>query len=361
MIKAIKKMALYGFAIVGALLIASFILHAVGAFDVGGKVDDRSALFSLTSGEVKKYSKELNNQYDMTQIDNEGVNIKTISCQIDYLSQKYPASANRIYAALQSSNDLQLVHRMLFATSTADTNLSIGYTDCLHKKDNTSLDTVNPDAYAWMQSDEWRVLKTALIKDQEAITKVAKQLNMSPRIFLGPVIGEQLRFYTSARATFKSYLMPTNSFIYLSSFSYGIAGLKPETCEKIESHLKDPSSVWYPGPKYEHMLDYDASITDIPAERMRRITDRKDHSWAYLYAGLYLKQFEAQWQKSNIEIGNRPDILATLYNLGHNRSIPKPNPAAGGAPITINGVTYTFGGLAYDFYWSGELQDLFPY
>ena len=73
-----------------------------------------------------------------------------------------------------------------------------------------------------------------------------------------------------------------------------------------------------------------------------------------------MRQVIAQWQRAGYDISGRPEVIATLYNLGFNRSIPKPNAAAGGAPITIGGVTYTFGDLAYEFYYSGELADIFP-
>jgi hypothetical protein len=73
-----------------------------------------------------------------------------------------------------------------------------------------------------------------------------------------------------------------------------------------------------------------------------------------------MRQVEAQWAHAGYDISDRPEIIATLYNLGFNRSIPKANAQAGGAPITINGVTYTFGDLGYEFYYSGELADIFP-
>lgn len=60
-------------------------------------------------------------------------------------------------------------------------------------------------------------------------------------------------------------------------------------------------------------------------------------------------------------IDNRPDIIATLFNIGFSHSNPNPYPNAGGAIITVDGTQYTFGGLAYEFYYSGELLDQFPY
>ena len=95
--------------------------------------------------------------------------------------------------------------------------------------------------------------------------------------------------------------------------------------------------------------------------RFDRITDTKNTYYPYLYAGLFMRQVTEQWKKSGYDIAHRPEVLSTLYNLGFNRSIPKPEPGAGGAPITVNGVEYNFGQLGYEFYYSGELSQEFPY
>ena len=101
--------------------------------------------------------------------------------------------------------------------------------------------------------------------------------------------------------------------------------------------------------------------SDQDTVRFDRITDTKDTYYSYLYAGLFMREVSAQWKAAGYDISNRPDALSTLYNLGFNRSIPKPDPAAGGAPITVNGELYNFGELGYEFYYSGELIQEFPY
>ena len=71
-----------------------------------------------------------------------------------------------------------------------------------------------------------------------------------------------------------------------------------------------------------------------------------------------MKQIMNQWKNAGFPIDNRPDIIATLYNIGFIHS--NPNPASGGAPITVGGKTYSFGELAYNFYYSDELLNYFP-
>jgi len=74
-----------------------------------------------------------------------------------------------------------------------------------------------------------------------------------------------------------------------------------------------------------------------------------------------MKQMKVQWEKAGFPIDERPEILATLFNVGYEQSQPKSNPRVGGSSITINEKIYSFGSIAYEFYYSGELFDLFPF
>jgi hypothetical protein len=212
---------------------------------------------------------------------------------------------------------------------------------------------------AWANSDEWALMKEVFTRDQDVINKAAKDAGVSPRLILSGVIGEQFRFFTSRRESFKSYFEPLKILASLSNTSYGIAGLKPKTIGQIEDNLKNPNSPYYLGPDMEHLVDHNPGI-DIETDRMNRITDTKNPYYSYLYVGLYLKEVMTQWQKAGYDISNRPEILATLYNLGFYFSVPKENPEVGGTVITIDNVNYTFGDLAYEFYYSGEISDIFP-
>jgi hypothetical protein len=124
--------------------------------------------------------------------------------------------------------------------------------------------------------------------------------------------------------------------------------------------LKDPNSVFYLGKNMETIVTYPDGA-DQEAMRFERITDTKNTYYSYLYAGLFMRMVIAQWSHSGYDISDKPGVIATLYNLGFNRSIPKSNPEPGGAPITVNGQQYSFGQLAEEFYYSGELVNEFPY
>ncbi len=191
---------------------------------------------------------------------------------------------------------------------------------------------VNPTK--WVESAEWQVLESAFERDKENILKASIDAGISPRILLGGVMGEQFRFFGNSREAFKSYFEPLKILASLSSFSYGIAGLKPETVARIEDNLQNPNSPFYIGEEMQNIIKYEENA-DIKKTQFERITDTKNTYYSYLYVGLFMRQVSAQWAQKGFDISNKPGILATLYNLGFNRSIPKENPQIGGAPITL--------------------------
>jgi len=143
-----------------------------------------------------------------------------------------------------------------------------------------------------------------------------------------------------------------------SQFSWGVMGVKQDTARQIEMNLKNPQSPWYLGPDFEHVLDF--KTNDPDTERFNRLTDEHDRSYSYLYLALMIKEMENQWQKAGFPIDNRPDIIATLCNIGFDNSDPNANPQSGGAEIDIGTTTYSFGSLAGAFYNSNELVSEFP-
>ena len=225
-------------------------------------------------------------------------------------------------------------------------------------KNSGKIAGTNASLSPWASSREWNVLKTAFIRENATITKVANDLELDPRMLISPIISEQIRAFGSERASFESYFEPVKKMINLTQFSYGIAGIKPETAKKIEEYLKDVNSPYYLGKKYENMLDYAPNV-DIDSERIARLTNDKDHTYSYLYAGLMEKMLINEWDKNGIDISQNAGVVSTLYNLGFNKSKPKENPAIGGAIITVNGTKYPFGQISDEFYKSSELRDIF--
>lgn len=210
----------------------------------------------------------------------------------------------------------------------------------------------------WANTPEWKVMSAGFLRDKDEILKASKASGVPARMIISSIIAEQFRFFNSNREVFKKFFQPLGILGNSIQFSYGVAGIKIGTARKIEKNLKDPTSPYYLGPQYEHLLDFTNLNTD--KERMARLTDPKNYYYSYLYAGLLLKEETTQWKNAGYPIDNRPEILATLFNIGFIHSIPNANPQTGGSVFTINGKNYTFGGLAFDFYYSNELSQDFP-
>lgn len=210
----------------------------------------------------------------------------------------------------------------------------------------------------WPQSEEWQVLSTAISRDQAVLTKAGMDSGVPARLIVANLVTEQLRLFFTEREFYKQFFYPLKILGSQTQFSWGVMGMKEDTAVQVENNLKDPNSPYYPGPEYEHLLDFQTA--DIAAERFTRMTDQHNHYWSYLYAGLYIKEIEAQWQKAGFPITGNPAIISTLYNIGFSHSNPNANPQVGGAAITAGDKTYSFGGLAAEFYNSDLLIDLFP-
>lgn len=343
------------FAAVGITFSAVFVAMQFGWLNVRGTIAERndSLRQSLIDGNIKKAGAATNSTASMNQA--------VILCKIHALANVAPETAKNIYTAYQMKQDGVLADQMITVAQKRflTTNLPNQLSNCA----NAIIPDTSPlaqSAFAWADSQEWTVIRSAFIRDQDIIRQAAKDAGISPRLLLGGILGEQFRFFTNSRDTFKSYFEPLKILATLSKFSYGIAGLKPETAERIDQNLKNPNSVFYLGKEMESVITYPEG-SDETAVRFERITDIKNTYYSYLYAGLFMRQVTEQWKKSGYDIAGRPEVLSTLYNLGFNRSIPKENPGAGGAPITVNGTEYNFGQLGYEFYYSGELAQEFPY
>lgn len=210
----------------------------------------------------------------------------------------------------------------------------------------------------WSLSDEWTALKPAIRRDAPLIHRVSGELGISSRLLVSMLVVEQMRLFNSEREIFKKVFAPLEILGNQSQFSWGVMGIKQDTAKIVEQNLKDTTSPFYLGSEYEHKLDF--KTNDPDNERFERMTDDKDRYYSYLYAGILIKQLLKQWENAGYPIDKRPEIVATLYNIGFKNSKPKGNPEIGGAEIEINKTTYSFGGFAQSFFYSNELLENFP-
>lgn len=343
LIQKIFRFFVYIFAILGLLFFFVYFAMKFGLLNVKGSMSERNKYFSVGN---KITSNRVND------------NLTTI-CKINILNKYAPLTSINIYKTLKYGASDDIINKMIDISSKRFEN-DLSFLNSIDNCSSSKNDLLNlrMTSYAWADTDEWNLMKEVFTRDQDIIKKAATGARISPRYILSGVIGEQFRFFGNRRESFKSYFEPLKILASLSNTSYGIAGLKPKTVSIIENNLKNKNSLFYLGEDMENIADYiDASKTE--EERMNRITDSKNPYYSYLYVGLFMKQIITQWEKSGYDISNNPGVLGTLYNLGFYYSVPNDNPKLGGSNINIGGVNYTFGDIAHEFYYSGELADIF--
>jgi hypothetical protein len=211
---------------------------------------------------------------------------------------------------------------------------------------------------AWINSPEWVTVSAGLIKDSEVINEAATQTGVSARMIASSIAPEQLRLFTSEREVYESYFQPLKILGSMTDFSLGVAGIKQQTASQIEANADNVSSAFYPGPGYSNLITYPVGSSQSTVQ-YNRLTST-DHYYDYLYVGLFIKELDAQWLKAGYDISQRPDVITTLYNIGMSHSIPKPNPEAGGATITVNNQSYSYGELGTLIFNSNQLISVFP-
>jgi coenzyme F420-reducing hydrogenase delta subunit len=346
----------FAFAAIGFFLTVSYAAIQMGWTKEGGIVDSNN-----------RYFQEMQDKYNQDfKVDSATMVQKRYEAmeRIIVLNEFYPQNAQYILSVLQKGTDSYEVIRMLDAVD-LQLKENKSYQKALSKiKFNAkrSKEVTTLSAFEWMNIAEWKTFKEAVSKDKKLIDSVSKQTGVEGRLIVSCLVGEQIRLFNSSREAYKKWIGPLKVLSVESQFSFGVTGIKELTAKNIEYHLKDPSSIYYLGSQYEGLLDFQGQDTaTINKERIDRLTDFHNHYYSYMYAALFLKQVKMQWEREGFPIDKRPEILATLFNVGYPQSKPKSNPRVGGSTIKIYEKPYSFGAIAYQFYYSGELFDIFPF
>lgn len=355
------NIALYGFAGYGLLLLGVFVALKLKLTNDKGRIDNNNRYFQQTH---EKYNQNFKvDSASLVAYRNE------ILQRINLVNDYYPKNARTILDAWAQSKSEKTTLQMLAAI---DLKLKDNKTyqkrlrEILSKSAQRNV-AKSGNAFEWMNFIEWTYFKEAVTNDKKYIDSAALACGVEPRMIVACLVGEQVRLFNSRRERFKDFVAPLKTLALETNLSFGVTGIKEHTARNIENYLKDPNSPFYCGPKYEQILDYDSirnynnAHNDTLSLRVKRLVQYKDHYYSYLYAGIFIRQIAAQWQKAGYPIDERPEILASIFNLGYNKSKPKKNPAVGGSNFMIRDKPYTFGGVAYDFYYSGELLEAFPY
>jgi hypothetical protein len=352
----------HGFAGYGFFLLAVYFAMKLNLTNETGAIDPNN-----------RYFQEMHDKYNQNfKIDSVTImkNRYEVLNRIILLNDFFPQNAETIRKIYESTKDEELALKMLDAV-----DLHLANNETYQKEKAKVLERSHKtsalnglSAFEWMNVTEWKYFKQALLKDKKWIDSAAKASGVEARIIVCCLVGEQVRMFNSRREKFKTLVAPLKSLVLETNQSYGVTGIKDFTAKRIEENLKNSSSSYYLGPEFEHLLDYDSSEVlalnkhnDTLSVRLQRLVQYQNHYYSYLYAGLFVRQIKVQWEKAGFPIDDRPEILASLFNLGYQKSKPKKDPAVGGSNFKINDTEHTFGSVAFDFYYSGELANEFPY
>jgi hypothetical protein len=355
------NLALYGFAGYGVILVGVFLALKFRITDDKGLVDDNNRYFQQMHDKYNQNFKV--DSASLVKYRNE------ILERINLVNAYYPKNARTILEAWAQSKSEKTALQMLSAVDLKlkDNKSYQRRLRAILSKNRTTNLAKSGNVFEWMNFLEWSYFKEAVTKDKKYIDSAAAACGVEPRMIVACLVGEQVRLFNSRRERFKDLVAPLKTLALETNMSFGVTGIKEQTARNIETYLKDPQSPLYCGSKYEHLLDYDSTRNynnahnDTLSLRVKRLVQYKDHYYSYLYAGIFIRQIATQWKKAGYSIDERPEILASIFNLGYRKSIPKKYPAVGGSNFMIRDKEYTFGGVAYDFYYSGELLDEFPF
>ncbi|MCX6763109.1 MAG: hypothetical protein NTZ97_00010 [Candidatus Moranbacteria bacterium] len=327
------------------------------------KIEQAPALV-ITTAEEKQTDAEKERENSLAKVKDENL------CKILTVENVSPINAKAIADTYEKTGSHVLVAKMILAVKLRlkdNEQFNTAYARCEKTESQLSLDIIklrfasanNQNIFPWMNSGEWETIKQGVIKDKDSIIRAANAAGVEPRLLVASLIVEQIRLFYSQRELFEKFFEPLKILGNATKISLGVMGIKEKTAIDVENHLKDKNSPYYLGAAYENLLDF--KTQNISGERYTRLTNDKDHYYCYLYGALYLKQIISQWQKAGYNIQYRAEIVGTLFNVGFPQSKPNPNPKVGGSAINVGSGKYSFGSLSYEFYYSGELQEEFPF
>lgn len=380
--KKIFSLTVYLFAIVGFVLVGGFFAIRLNLTNTKGKVDQNNNYFSsleenskrskilgvednIVSGEskIESLNKEIEKLGKIKKAKNENY------CKIRALGNFFPINAKNILDIDETNDSDYLTSKVILAVNLQlleNQDFQSEFKNCENEKSVKEIEyealrnkfkdiQSGENAFFWINSEEWNSIKSATAKDKSIIEKVSQMTGVDQRLLVSCLIGEQLRLFNSQRELFKKFFEPLKILGNANKISLGVMGIKETTAEQVEKNLKDVNSPYYLGREFENILDVSNEKT-----RYEKLVE-EDHYFSYLYGAIYVKQIMKQWSDAGYDIKYRPEIVGTLFNVGFPQSKPKPDPKVGGSSIKINGKEYSFGRLSYEFYYSGELMDVFPF
>ena len=348
------------------------ILHLLSIFAVFLMLTALAVKFKWTN---EKGNVDINNRYFSSMAKQYGSDLKSKKAnlareesillqKIGLLAKYSPLDAAKINNAYFATKEISIAQRMFDAAALLlkDNKLFQKELRKIKAKSNKK------SLFEFSNYTVWKTFCDAVRKDKAAIDSASRITGVESRLIVMCLVGEQVRMFNANRERFKQYVYPFSSVILPKNRGYGVTSILEHTALQIEKNLINPKSEFYPGDYFYKTLNTtDAApglvIDSIKAHQhktIQRLIMGGDHFYSYLYTAFLIRQYQAHWQRSGEDLSYRPEIIGTLFNLGFHKSKPKKNPEVGGSNFTVGNKEYTFGGLCYEFYYSGEMLKDFP-
>jgi hypothetical protein len=347
-------------------------LHILSIFAIFLMLTALAVKFKWTN---EKGSVDVNNRYFSQLAQHYGNDLKTkkiniareeslLLQKIGLLAKYNPVDAAKINNAYWQTKELSIAQRMFDAAALLLKD------NALFQKELRKIKAKNnkKSLFEFTNYTVWKTFCDAVRKDKAAIDSASRITGVESRMIVMCLVGEQVRMFNANRERFKQYVYPFSRVILPKNRGYGVTSILEHTALQIENNLINPKSQFYPGDYFYKCLNTtDAApglvIDSIKAHQhktIQRLIMGGDHFYSYLYTAFLIRQYQAHWQREGQDLSFRPEIVGTLFNLGFHKSKPKKNPEVGGSSFTVGNKEYTFGGLCYEFYYSGEMLKDFP-
>ena len=348
------------------------VLHLLSIFAVFLMLTALAVKFKWTN---EKGNVDINNRYFSSMAKQYGSDLKSKKAnlareesillqKIGLLAKYSPLDAAKINNAYFATKEISVAQRMFDAAALLlkDNKLFQKELRKIKAKSNKK------SLFEFSNYTVWKTFCDAVRKDKAAIDSASRITGVESRLIVMCLVGEQVRMFNANRERFKKYVYPFSSVILPKNRGYGVTSILEHTALQIEKNLINPKSEFYPGDYFYKTLNTtDAApglvIDSIKAHQhktIQRLIMGGDHFYSYLYTAFLIRQYQAHWQRAGEDLSYRPEIIGTLFNLGFHKSKPKKNPEVGGSNFTVGNKEYTFGGLCYEFYYSGEMLKDFP-
>ncbi len=348
------------------------VLHLLSIFAVFLMLTALAVKFKWTN---EKGNVDINNRYFSSMAKQYGSDLKSKKAnlareesillqKIGLLAKYSPLDAAKINNAYFATKEISIAQRMFDAAALLlkDNKLFQKELRKIKAKSNKK------SLFEFSNYTVWKTFCDAVRKDKAAIDSASRITGVESRLIVMCLVGEQVRMFNANRERFKQYVYPFSSVILPKNRGYGVTSILEHTALQIEKNLINPKSEFYPGDYFYKTLNTtDAApglvIDSIKAHQhktIQRLIMGGDHFYSYLYTAFLIRQYQAHWQRAGEDLSYRPEIIGTLFNLGFYKSKPKKNPEVGGSNFTVGNKEYTFGGLCYEFYYSGEMLKDFP-